>query len=233
VGTTLQVKENQMKRRTDSLRAASKAGIVLLGLAIALSACAPGMTQQQIQALVEDSVAQTVQAQNSMATAVAQTVEARAPAASATALPTLAQVTLPTLTPIAGITPIVIPSGGGSGGGGGGSATVPDYACSFAEVKPLYNVFKPGDYIDFVWLITNTGKKDWPSALDLDFVSGTHFSPYVGEELPALESGERVTISFEGNAPDEPGFYHMNFKVQGGLCFPFTDIEVIKPPGQG
>ncbi len=47
--------------------------------------------------------------------------------------------------------------------------------------------------------------------------NGTRFSPYGGEELPALESGERVTISFEGNAPDEPGFYHMNFKVQGGL----------------
>ena len=108
-----------------------------------------------------------------------------------------------------------------------------EYACSFAEVKPLYNVFKPGDYIDFVWLITNTGTKQWPSALDLDFVNGTHISPYVGEELPQLKPGERVTVSFEGNAPDEPGFYHMNFKVQGGLCFPFTDIEVIKPPGQG
>jgi hypothetical protein len=229
----MQVKENQMMKRTNSLRAASKVGMVVLVVALTLSACAPGMTPEQIQALVQDSVAQTVQAQNNMATAVAQTVEARAPAASATPLPTLAQVTLPTLTPIIpSITPIVILSGGGGGGGGGGG-NVPDYACSFAEVKPLYNAFKPGDYIDFVWLITNTGKKDWPSALDLDFVSGTHFSPYMGEELPPLESGERVTISFEGNAPDEPGFYHMNFKVQGGLCFPFTDIEVIKPPGQG
>jgi len=219
-------------RKTESLQAAGRLGMLLLAVVLTLSACAPGMTQQQIQALIQDSVAQTVQAQNNMATAVAQTVEARAPAASATPLPTLVQVTLPTLTPIAGITPIVLPSGGSSGGGGG-SAKVADYACSFAEVKPLYNVFKPGDYIDFVWIITNTGKKDWPSALDLDFVSGTHISPYTGEELPPLESGERVTISFEGNAPDEPGFYHMNFKVQGGLCFPFTDIEVIKPPGQG
>lgn len=224
-----------MTRTTNSLQAAKKVGMIVLGAALALSACAPGMTQEQIQAIVQDSVAQTVQAQNNMATAVAQTVEAKAPAASATPLPTLAQVTLPTLTPIIpGVTPIVIPSGGSGGsGGGGGGGSAPEYACSFVELKPQYNVFKPGDYIDFVWLITNTGTKDWPSALDLDFVSGTHFSPYVGEELPALESGERVTVSFEGNAPDEPGFYHMNFKVQGGLCFPFTDIEVIKPPGQG
>jgi hypothetical protein len=181
---------------------------------------------------VEESVALTVQAQNSMATAVAQTVEAQRPPNTPTSLPTLPP--LPTLTPLATVTPFVASGGGGSsGGGGGGGGKVPDYACSFAEVKPLYNVFKPKDYIDFVWIITNTGKKDWPSKLDLDFVSGTHISPYIGEELPALETGERVTISFEGNAPKEPGFYHMNFKVQGGLCFPFTDIQVIKPPGSG
>jgi hypothetical protein len=208
---------------------------VVAVVALFLGACAPGMTQQQVQDLVQQSVAETVQAQNGMATAVAQTVEAMAPPASATPLPTLAAVNLPTLTPIvATVTPFVLSSGGVGGGGGGGSGgKVAEYACGFTEVKPLYNVFKPGDYIDFVWVITNTGTKTWPSALDLDFVNGTHFSSYVGEELPQLESGERVTVSFEGNAPDEPGFYHMNFKVQGGLCFPFTDIEVIKPPGQG
>jgi hypothetical protein len=193
------------------------------------------MTQQQVQDLVQQSVAQTVAAQNGMATSVAMTVEAMAPADTPTLVPTLVPASLPTLTPIVPtVTPFVLPSGGGGGGGGGGGAAkVVDYSCSFTEVKPLYNQFKPGDYIDFVWIITNTGKKDWPSALDLDFVNGTHFTPYMGEELPALKSGDRVTISFEGNAPDEPGFYHINFKVQGGLCFPFTDIEVIKPPGQG
>jgi len=217
-----------MTNKKTVLHASRALALVMLGAATLLGACAPDMTPEQIQALVQESVAQTVQAQNSMGTAVAQTVEAMLPASTATPLPTLPLLNLPTLTPLATVTPFKLSSGGGGGGG-----NVPDYACSFIELKPQYNVFKPGDYIDFIWLITNTGKKDWPSALDLDFVSGTHFSPYVGEELPALESGERVTISFEGNAPDEPGFYHMNFKVQGGLCFPFTDIEVIKPPGQG
>jgi len=217
-----------MTNKKTVLHASRALALVMLGAATLLGACAPGITPEQIQALVQESVAQTVQAQNSMGTAVAQTVEAMLPASTATPLPTLPLLNLPTLTPLATVTPFKLSSGGGGGGG-----NVPDYACSFIELKPQYNVFKPGDYIDFIWLITNTGKKDWPSALDLDFVSGTHFSPYVGEELPALESGERVTISFEGNAPDEPGFYHMNFKVQGGLCFPFTDIEVIKPPGQG
>jgi hypothetical protein len=209
-----------------SLRALA---LLTLGATFLLGACAPGMTPEQIQELVQESVAQTVEAQNSMATSVAQTVEAMVPPSTATPLPTLAVLNLPTLTPVVPtVTPFVYASGGS------GSKPKPaEYACSFWEVKPPYNVFKPGDYIDFVWRITNTGTKQWPSALDLDFVSGTHISPYMGQELPPLKPGEFVTISFEGNAPDDPGFYHMGFKVQGGLCFPFTDIEVIKPPGQG
>jgi hypothetical protein len=208
---------------------------IVAGGALFLAACAPGMTDQQVKDLVQQSVAETVQAQNGVATSVAQTVEALAPAAPAatsTPFPTLSSVSLPTLTPIVPtVTPFTI-TGGGGGSGGGSGGKVAEYACSFTEVKPRYNTFKPGDYIDFVWIITNTGTKTWPSALDLDFVNGTHISPYMGQEMPQLKSGERVTISFEGNAPNEPGFYHMNFKVQGGLCFPFTDIEVIKPPGQ-
>jgi hypothetical protein len=222
-----------MIQRTNNLKASRKVALLVLGAVFGLSACAPAMTQEQIDAQIKQSVAGTVQAQNAMATAVAQTVEAMSPAGAATPLPTLKSGTLPTLTPIIPI-PTVTPyvsSGGGGGGGGGGS--VPEYACSFTEVKPTINVFKPNDYIDIVWIITNTGKKTWPDALDLDYQNGTKFSPYNGEELPPLKSGERVTISFEGNAPSEPGFYHMNFKVEGGLCFPFIDIEVIKPPGQG
>ena len=91
------------------------------------------------------------------------------------------------------------------------------------------NVFKPGDPIDVLWIITNSGSKAWPSKKDLDFVSGTRFSPFVGVELPALKSGETATISFEGNAPLKPGFYAMVFKVEGGLCFPTINIEVGKP----
>src|SRR5512143_3572503 len=195
-----------MQKQRTALHGPRALMLVAAGAAMLLAACAPGMTPEQIQALVKESVAQTVEAQNAQGTSVAQTVEAMAPASTATPLPTLPSLSLPTLTPIATVTPFVLSSGGGSGGSGS-SGNVPDYACSFVEVKPLINEFKPTDYIDVVWIITNTGKKTWPSALDLDFVSGTHFSPYVGEELPQLKTGERVTISFEGNAPEEPGYY--------------------------
>jgi hypothetical protein len=203
--------------------------LVAVGL---LAACAPAVSTEQVQMQVATGVAQTVAAQNIMATSAALTGTAMAPTITPTPSPTQVQLDIPSLTPvvpIATVTPFVAPSGGG----GGSSVTVPDYACSFVEVKPLINVFKPTDYIDIVWIITNTGKKTWASGLDLDFVSGTRFSPYNGEELPALKSGEKVTISFEGNAPSEPGYYEMKFKVQGGLCFPFIDIQVIKPPGSG
>lgn len=212
------------------MQAFRKTFLIAAVLASLLGACAPGMSQEQAQVLVQTSVAQTIEAQNFMGTSVALTVSVLAPAATAT--PTEIQLSLPTLTPLPTVTPfVVVSSGGGSGSSGGSGTKVRDYACTFAEVKPRFNVFKPTDPIDVVWIITNTGKKTWPGNLDLDFVSGTRFSPYVGEELPELKSGERVTISFEGNAPKEPGYYEMKFKVEGGLCFPFIDIQVIKPPG--
>jgi hypothetical protein len=205
-----------------------QAGLVLVIAGTLLAACAPGISPEQVQMQVQTGVAETVEVQNNMASAVVLTVTAMAPPVTPTTKPTEIPLAIPTLTPvipIATVTPFV------ASGGGSSSGKVPDYACSFSEVKPLFNVFKPTDYIDVVWIITNTGKKTWPSALDLDFESGTRFSPYTGEQLPALDSGDRVTISFEGNAPSEPGYYEMKFKVQGGLCFPFIDIQVIKPPG--
>jgi hypothetical protein len=207
-------------------------GVGALAAALLLAACAPAVSTEQVQMQIQTGVAQTVQAQNNLATDVALTVTAMAPTVTPTMPPTEIPQVLPTLTPVIAIS-TVTPFVASGGGGGGSSVTVPDYACSFVEVKPLINVFKPTDYIDIVWIITNTGKKNWESGLDLDYLSGTRFSPYNGQELPALKSGDRVTISFEGNAPSEPGYYEMKFKVQGGLCFPYIDIQVIKPPGSG
>jgi len=53
-------------------------------------------------------------------------------------------------------------------------------------------------------------------------------SSYTGQQFPAVESGDQITISFEANAPMEKGFYEMKFKVEGGLCFPALDVEVGK-----
>lgn len=205
--------------------------LALLATAV-LSACAPGAAAPApavVQQEVATSVFQTVEAQNGMATAVAQTLAVQAPAATATLSPTpivlslpTAALTGPTATPF-----VVVPP---SGGGGGSGAGTPQYACSWREVKPKTNTFKAGDPIDVVWIITNTGTKTWPSKLDMDLMSSTVISTYVGQELPPLKPGDSTTISFEANAPNKHGFYGMQFKVQGGLCFPALNIEVIRPP---
>jgi hypothetical protein len=160
-----------------------------------------------------------------MVAAVVGTLTAQAPAATQTLAPTPIPLNLPTVDPnVATVTPFVVMSA--SGGSGGSSR--PTYGCSWTEVKPKTNVFSPGDAIDIVWIITNTGSAAWPSKKDLDYVSGTKFSPFTGQELPALKPGDTVTVSFEGNAPLEKGLYGMQFKVEGGLCWPAINIQVGK-----
>ena len=216
------------------MQAFRKIFLVAMVLAAVLAACAPAQSPQQVQGTIDTAVAMTVQAQNDMSTSVASTLTAQAPLPSATATPTLIPVVLPTLTPI--LDPntatafVVQPSGGG--GSGGGSAPAAKYACSFSEVKPRINIFKLGDPIDVVWIITNTGTKNWADPVEIDYYSGTKFTDLESAVLPALKSGDRTTLSFEGNAPNTPGYYEMKFKVSQGYCFPYIDIQAIKPTGQ-
>jgi hypothetical protein len=206
----------------------SKAILVVMALAALLSACAPAPSQsaEDIQAQVATQVAMTVGAQSDMAAAVAGTLAAQAPAATPTQSPTPVPLDLPTTDPnVATVTPFVVVSSGG----GSGSGSAPTYGCTWTELKPKTNVFSPGDAIDVVWVIKNVGTVAWPSKKDLDYVSGVKFSPFVGQELPALKPGESVTVSFEGNAPAEKGLYGMQFKVEGGLCWPAINIQVGKP----
>lgn len=197
--------------------------LAVIGMATACGPAPTGLSPEQVQVQVATGVAATVEAMNSMGTGVAMTVAAVQPAAAATLAPTDVPLFLPTLTPLATVTPFVVQSSGG--GSGAKPAT---YSCSWTEVKPRTNVFSPGDAIDVKWIITNTGTKTWPSFKDFDFVSGTQMSTYTGQELPALKPGDQVTISFDANAPMEKGFYEMKFKVEGGLCFPALDVEVGK-----
>jgi hypothetical protein len=222
------VKEKLMIRKQTTLHAARALALVVLGAAMLLGACAPGMTPAQIQALVQESVAQTVAAQNSMATSVAQTVAAMAPTSTATPLPTLRS--LPTLTPLATVTPLVIPGGGGGGGGGGGSSSKAKYACEAWTVKPHDNEeFKPGDPFDIKWIITNVGSEDMRAGLDMEYLSGPQMTTKAGVELPLMEPGDTYTFTADANAPLEKGFWVMTWKVEGGLCYPYVAIISGKP----
>ena len=200
---------------------------LLLVLAVSTGACLPATPTQapntpvDIQAQVNTAVAQTIAAQNQIGTSVAQTLEAQI-----TLTPTLTETPIPTITPLVLQTSTHLPSGGG---GGGGTLHKADYACSWREVYPRFNNnIRPGESFDVVWVITNTGAKAWPAGKDLDYVNGTVLSPFLGHELPAMKSGDSVTISFVATAPMDRGLYGMQFKVEGGLCWPALNIEVGK-----
>src|SRR5512141_215985 len=170
-----------MVKKKAASQAFGKTVLVALALVAILAACAPVQSADQIQAQVATQVAPTVQAQGEMAAAVASTLTAQAPQATATFSPTPIPLTLPTLAPaLATVTPfVVVPPAGGGGTG----STQPLYGCTFAELRPTINIFKPGDPFDILYYIKNTGSKDWPSNKDLEFVSGTRFTDVTGVEL--------------------------------------------------
>jgi hypothetical protein len=201
--------------------------IFILAGTLLLSACIPGVPTEVIQTLtpadilsqVGTAVAQTLDAQNQVNTSVAQTLQSQI-----TVTATITETPVPSLTPVFIPSPTRVPSSGG----GGGSSPKPEYACIWREVYPRYNVIRPGEDFDVVWIITNTGTKNWPAGKDLDYVNGPVLSPYAGEELPAMKSGDSVTIAFVATAPTEKGLYGMQFKVEGGLCWPALNIQVGK-----
>ena len=216
-----------MVRKKTALQSFRKTGLVALAAAALVGACSPGLSPEQVQSLVGTGVAQTVEAQNNMGTAVAQTVEAMAPPSTSTSTPTLASLTLPTLTPIIPtVTPFVI-SGGGGGGGGGGKAK---YACDAWTVKPDDDeAFKPGDPFDIKWIITNTGSEDMWAGIDLEYYSGPRMTDHANIELPLMEPGDTYTFTADANAPLEKGRYVMTWRVQGGLCWPYVSIISGRP----
>ncbi len=210
------------------LRTFVKASLVVLVLAGLISACGPapsGLSPEQVQVQVATSVAQTVEAQNNMGTAVALTVSAVAPAATATLAPTDVPLFLPTLTPLATVTPFVAapPSGGGGG------STKPDWACD-VNTRPFDNTaFKPGDPFDIKWIITNTGSKTWVAGKDLEYFSGPMLTNHSGVQLPQIKPGDTYTFTADANAPLDKGFYVMTWKLEGGFCWPYVAIRSGRP----
>jgi hypothetical protein len=209
------------KRTTHhSSRRSRIAGLAAVAL---LAACAPAVSTEEVQMQVATGVAQTVAAQNGMATSVALTVTAMAPTITLTPSPTQIPLDIPSLTPvvpIATVTPFVA-SGGGSGGGSSSKAT---YACD-VQTRPFDNTaYKPGDPFDIKWTITNTGTATWEAGKDLEYYSGPHLTTRGGVELPKMEPGDTYTLTADANAPTEKGFYVMTWKLEGGFCWPYVAI---------
>jgi len=228
-----------MKRWSIPLRLAS----LLLAVSV-LAACAPAVAPTTSPELIEEqvatSVAMTVEAQGQIATAVAQTVAAQEtePPAEPTATPS-------PLPPPATVTPVLatatpIPtsgssSGGGSGGssGGGGGTTSYQYSCDIIRQRPIDNTeFKRTNTFDVTFAILNNGTATWEAGKDLVLLGNpgpTLLNPPGTIELPKMKPGDIFTVGpFDAAAPEKPGRYVIDFKLEGGFCYPYVAFYVVR-----
>ncbi len=239
-----------MVRKRTTLQAFHKSLLVTLTLAALLAGC--GLAQpspEQVQSLVQTSVASTMQAQNQVSTFVAQTVEAGQPAATqqpvATDTPTVETTETPLLT-ITPIVPILTPtSAPSSGGGGGGYVYVPPqpYSCDpDIDKRPLDGTtIAAGDHFEIKWTIKNDGTQDWPSGFYIDWksveLSGVGVQPQNPPQistitgpiyLPEVDSGDTYTFpTMEGIAPTKVGNWVLTWKLHGiSGCFLYIAITV-------
>jgi hypothetical protein len=227
-------KEKRMKRWSNLLRLAS----ILLAVPLLVS-CAPGVVEtpnpEEIDDRVATSVAMTVEAQGQIATSVALTVAAQQAAAivpTGTPFPS----PLPTLTPVlATATPFATStsSGGSGSGGGGGGTTTYQFSCDIIRQRPIDNTeFKRTNTFDVTFAILNNGTATWEAGKDLVLLGNpgpTLINPPGTIQLPKMEPGDVFTVGpFDAEAPDDPGRYVIDFKLEGGFCYPYVAFYVVR-----
>ncbi|MDK1081855.1 MAG: NBR1-Ig-like domain-containing protein [Anaerolineae bacterium] len=217
--------------------------LFLMGLAF-FSACIPGEklpSAEEVKAAIETSVAQTIQAQEQIANSVALTVAVLDPGADSGEETATSTVTLsPTLTPILGSATsftIVPSSSGGSGGGAGsgsGGTTSYAYSCDIIRQRPIDNTeFKRTNTFDVKFTILNNGTSTWVAGKDLVLLGNpgpTLTSPPAAPiQLPEMKPGDTFPVGpFDAVAPDTAGHYVIDFKLEGGFCYPYVAFDVIR-----
>ena len=205
-----------------------------------LVACAPGEeppSPEEIEAAINTAVAQTMEAEEQIAASVEMTVAARETEA-ARALPTATLIPptqpLPTLTPILPTaTPFTVAP---SSGGGGGGTTTYEYSCDIIRQRPRDNTeFKRTNDFDVSFVILNNGTATWPAGKDVILLGNPGPTLGVAAGTVVLQLGEMkpgdtsaVIGPFDAAAPDAPGHYVIDFKVEGGFCYPYVAFNVVR-----
>jgi hypothetical protein len=224
-----------MKRWSNLLRLAS----ILLAIPL-LAACAPAVIQttspEEIEDLVATSVALTIEAQGQVATSVAMTVAAQETEAAA-AMPseTPSPLSPPTLTPVlTTATPFpTSTSSSSSGSSGGGGTSSARFSCDIIRQRPIDNTeYKRTNTFDVTFAILNNGTTTWDAGKDLVLLGNpgpTLINPPGTIELPRMEPGDVFTVGpFDAEAPDDPGRYVIDFKLEGGFCYPYVAFYVVR-----
>lgn len=226
-----------MNRLSNPLRLAFALLVIVL-----LTACAPGEeppSSVDVEATVNASVAMTMDAQGQIATSVAMTVAAQETEA-ARALPTATPVPLeplPTLTPILPTaTPFAVTPPSGGGGGGGGGTTTYEYSCDIIRQRPRDNTeFLRTHTFDVSFVILNNGTATWPAGKDVVLLGDPGGALGIAPgtlvlELPEMKPGDTSPVigPFDAVASDTPGHYVIDFKVEGGICYPYVAYTVVR-----
>jgi len=208
-----------------------KKTMILLALVFLLAACLPAQqAPADVQPLVNTAVAQTMEAIRQVEDSVAQTVAAQEALATPTAVvdepaPATEEATLePTPTPFD--LPTLVPTNTPA-------ATKqpykqPEYACNIINRRPFDNTeFNRNADFDIKWTIVNIGTKAWPAGVDVKYYSGPSMAGVNRVEIPvALAPNESYTIVLDATAPDKKGFHVMTWVVDGPMCYPYTAINV-------
>jgi hypothetical protein len=226
-----------MKRLSIPFRLAS----ILLAITL-LAACAPAVapttSPEEVDQQVATSVAMTIAAQGQIATSVAETVAAQA-SETAAAMPSETPSPVPPPPTVTPVLPTATPfttggsSSGGSGSSGGGGSTTYKYSCDIIRQRPIDNTeFKRTNTFDVSFAILNNGTATWEAGKDLVLLGNpgpTLTNPPGTIELPKMEPGDVFTVGpFDAVAPDEPGRYVIDFKLEGGFCYPYVAFYVVR-----
>ena len=224
-----------MKRLSVPVRLVSM--LLVIGL---LAACAPavqGPSPAEIEGQVQTAVAQTIEAQGQVATSVAQTVAAQmaetaAAQPAATSTPTLVPTSTPVLVTATPFPTSTASSGSGGSSSGGGGTTSYKYSCDIIRQRPIDNTeFKRTNTFDVSFAILNNGTATWEAGKDLVLLAdhGVLTTPFTTLELPRMEPGDVFTVGpYDAAAPDDPGHYVIDFKLQGGFCYPYVAFYVVR-----
>jgi hypothetical protein len=73
---------------------------------------------------------------------------------------------------------------------------------------------EPGQDFIKTWRLRNTGSCDWESGYALNFVAGDQMGAPASVPVPPTAAGSTVDVSVEMTAPDDPGTYRSNWRMQ-------------------
>ncbi len=123
-----------------------------------------------------------------------------------TATPTVTQIPMLSTTPTATATPGSTPTAL--------STCVSDAAFVADVTVPDGSVFRPGDHIDKVWRLRNSGTCSWGEGYTWVFMAGDQMGAPQTQALPPTAPGDTADVRVSMYAPDVPGTYQSLWRMR-------------------